>query len=181
MLLLWCKKYIDNVSSKTFHTPGLVIQPYACSSLYNCCQFFRRHLKERLYQILFSFDHSWCHFRILSIDLHKFLVHHFILTFTWAIYLCIYFICLSFEQKRGTRDQNLILFQNCFQAGVSKLNEAKQLVDELKRKAGEQSVLLAEKQSEADQALSHITESMQVRTRKIPINSLTIFAVDNST
>jgi len=48
------------------------------------------------------------------------------------------------------------------QAGVAKLNEAKQLVDELKRKAGEQSVLLAEKQSEADQALSHITESMQV-------------------
>lgn len=48
------------------------------------------------------------------------------------------------------------------QAGVAKLNEAKQLVDELKQKAGEQSILLAEKQSEADQALSHITESMQV-------------------
>ena len=49
-----------------------------------------------------------------------------------------------------------------FQAGVSKLNEAKQLVDELKRKAAEQSQLLAEKQSEADQALGQITESMQV-------------------
>ena len=56
----------------------------------------------------------------------------------------------------------------CFcQAGVSKLNEAKQLVDELKRKAGEQSLLLAEKQSEADQALSHITESMQVGDRRV--------------
>ena len=48
------------------------------------------------------------------------------------------------------------------QAGVAKLTEAKQLVDELKRKAAEQSQLLAQKQSEADQALSHITESMQV-------------------
>ena len=46
---------------------------------------------------------------------------------------------------------------------MSKLNEAKQLVDELKRKAAEQSQLLAEKQSEADQALGQITESMQVR------------------
>ena len=47
---------------------------------------------------------------------------------------------------------------------MSKLNEAKQLVDELKRKAAEQSQLLAEKQSEADQALGQITESMQVRS-----------------
>ncbi|XP_022324921.2 cytoplasmic dynein 2 heavy chain 1-like isoform X2 [Crassostrea virginica] len=51
--------------------------------------------------------------------------------------------------------------QHHLQAGVSKLNEAKQLVDELKRKAGEQSVLLAEKQAEADTALREITISMQ--------------------
>lgn len=45
---------------------------------------------------------------------------------------------------------------------MSKLNDAKQLVDELKRKAGEQSQLLAEKQTEADAALREITVSMQV-------------------
>lgn len=48
------------------------------------------------------------------------------------------------------------------QAGVSKLNEAKALVDELNRKAGEQSVLLKTKQDEADAALQMITVSMQV-------------------
>lgn len=47
------------------------------------------------------------------------------------------------------------------QAGVSKLNEAKALVDELNRKAAEQSVLLKTKQDEADGALQEITVSMQ--------------------
>lgn len=50
----------------------------------------------------------------------------------------------------------------CLQAGVSKLNEAKALVDELKRRAAEQSVLLKNKQQEADSALQEITTSMQV-------------------
>lgn len=49
------------------------------------------------------------------------------------------------------------------QAGVSKLNEAKALVDELKRRAAEQSALLKTKQQEADSALQEITTSMQVR------------------
>lgn len=48
------------------------------------------------------------------------------------------------------------------QAGVSKLNEAKALVDELKRRAAEQSALLKTKQQEADSALQEITSSMQV-------------------
>lgn len=48
------------------------------------------------------------------------------------------------------------------QAGVSKLNEAKTLVDELKGKAAEQSALLRTKQAEADAALQEITASMQV-------------------
>ena len=60
------------------------------------------------------------------------------------------------------KSPTLLNVQDYYQAGVSKLNEAKQLVDELKRKAAEQSQLLAEKQSEADQALGQITESMQV-------------------
>ena len=57
------------------------------------------------------------------------------------------------------------------QAGVSKLNEAKQLVDELKRKANDQSILLAEKQSEADSALKEITTAMQVQYAKTPLPS----------
>ncbi|XP_041438616.1 cytoplasmic dynein 2 heavy chain 1 isoform X2 [Xenopus laevis] len=51
--------------------------------------------------------------------------------------------------------------QSHLQAGVSKLNEAKSLVDELKGKAGEQSLLLKTKQTEADSALQEITTSMQ--------------------
>ncbi|OXB57863.1 hypothetical protein ASZ78_016437 [Callipepla squamata] len=46
-------------------------------------------------------------------------------------------------------------------SGVSKLNEAKALVDELNKKAGEQSILLKTKQDEADAALQEITVSMQ--------------------
>lgn len=45
---------------------------------------------------------------------------------------------------------------------MSKLDDAKVIVDELKRKAAEQSVILAEKQTEADAALVEITTSMQV-------------------
>ena len=47
---------------------------------------------------------------------------------------------------------------------MSKLTDAKALVDDLKQKAGEQSRQLAEKQEEADAALREITASMQVRT-----------------
>ncbi|CAL1541204.1 unnamed protein product [Lymnaea stagnalis] len=60
------------------------------------------------------------------------------------------------KKKRSITDK-----QHHLQAGVSKLNDAKVLVDELKRKAGEQSVQLAEKQAEADSALKEITASMQ--------------------
>ncbi|KAK2099397.1 Cytoplasmic dynein 2 heavy chain 1 [Saguinus oedipus] len=60
--------------------------------------------------------------------------------------------------KRQSHLQGLIYY---VYAGVSKLNEAKALVDELNRKAGEQSVLLKTKQDEADAALQMITVSMQ--------------------
>lgn len=53
------------------------------------------------------------------------------------------------------------MFKN--QAGVSKLNEARSLVDKLNSEAMEQSALLAEKQAEADEALRLITTSMTVR------------------
>lgn len=55
-----------------------------------------------------------------------------------------------------------MILLSCFQAGVSKLNEAKALVDELKRRAADQSALLKTKQQEADSALQEITTSMQV-------------------
>ncbi|KAF1521633.1 Cytoplasmic dynein 2 heavy chain 1, partial [Eudyptes sclateri] len=61
----------------------------------------------------------------------------------------------------NSKRRELIKRQNHLQAGVSKLNEAKALVDELNRKAGEQSILLKMKQDEADAALQEITVSMQ--------------------
>ncbi|XP_028975291.2 cytoplasmic dynein 2 heavy chain 1 isoform X3 [Esox lucius] len=59
------------------------------------------------------------------------------------------------------KQSQLTLRQQHLQAGVSKLNEAKALVDELKRRAAEQSILLRTKQQEADSALLEITTSMQ--------------------
>ncbi|XP_023209639.1 cytoplasmic dynein 2 heavy chain 1-like, partial [Centruroides sculpturatus] len=53
------------------------------------------------------------------------------------------------------------------EAGVSKLNEARLLVDNLKSKAAEQSKLLAEKQAEADDALKQITSSMSAGVSKL--------------
>lgn len=56
--------------------------------------------------------------------------------------------------------------QTRLRAGVSKLNEATALVDELKQKAAKQRALLAEKQNEADAALQEITTSMQSATEQ---------------
>ena len=56
--------------------------------------------------------------------------------------------------------------QTRLRTGVSKLNEATALVDELKQKAAKQRALLAEKQSEADEALQEITVSMQSATEQ---------------
>ncbi|XP_054598719.1 cytoplasmic dynein 2 heavy chain 1 isoform X1 [Nothobranchius furzeri] len=70
-------------------------------------------------------------------------------------FLHVYAALLSRKQNQlTTRQQHL-------QAGVSKLNEAKALVDDLKRRAAEQSALLKTKQQEADAALQEITTSMQ--------------------
>ena len=46
---------------------------------------------------------------------------------------------------------------------MSKLDDAKMIVDELKQRAGEKSVMLKEKHTEADAALVEITQSMQVK------------------
>uniref|UniRef100_A0A4W6F7X0 Cytoplasmic dynein 2 heavy chain 1 n=1 Tax=Lates calcarifer TaxID=8187 RepID=A0A4W6F7X0_LATCA len=73
----------------------------------------------------------------------------------YMAFLHVYAALFSRKQSQlTTRQQHL-------QAGVSKLNEAKALVDELKRRAAEQSALLKTKQQEADSALQEITTSMQ--------------------
>ncbi|KAG2456324.1 DYHC2 protein, partial [Polypterus senegalus] len=61
----------------------------------------------------------------------------------------------------SSKKTELIKRQSHLQAGISKLNEAKALVDELKQKAAEQSTLLKTKQAEADAALQETTVSMQ--------------------
>uniref|UniRef100_A0A8B9L0C8 Cytoplasmic dynein 2 heavy chain 1 n=1 Tax=Astyanax mexicanus TaxID=7994 RepID=A0A8B9L0C8_ASTMX len=66
-----------------------------------------------------------------------------------------------YQSIYSTKQKELTQRQQHLQAGVAKLNEAKSLVDELKRRAAEQSVLLKTKQAEADDALQEITLSMQ--------------------
>ena len=95
------------------------------------------------------------------------------------IFLCSEASCLHTQSKTGPFIYTVLLhvkrmihaviksilfeFFICFpQAGVGKLNEAKELVDNLKKKAGEQSKILADKQAEADESLSEITETMKV-------------------
>ncbi len=56
--------------------------------------------------------------------------------------------------------------QSHLKAGVSKLNEATSLVDQLKTKAARQQALLADKQAQADSALHEITASMQSATEQ---------------
>lgn len=50
------------------------------------------------------------------------------------------------------------------QAGVLKLKEAREVVDSLKKKAAQQSQVLAEKQREADESMAAITSTIQVST-----------------
>ncbi|XP_008299945.1 cytoplasmic dynein 2 heavy chain 1 [Stegastes partitus] len=73
----------------------------------------------------------------------------------YMAFLHVYTAIYSRKQNQLTRRQQHL------QAGVSKLNEAKALVDDLKRRAAEQSALLKTKQQEADSALQEITTSMQ--------------------
>ncbi|KAK3801155.1 hypothetical protein RRG08_006872 [Elysia crispata] len=73
-----------------------------------------------------------------------------------------YVVFLNTYQSVYQKKKNSITEkQHHLQAGVSKLTDAKVLVDELKRKAADQSVLLAQKQEEADSALKEITVAMQ--------------------
>ncbi|KAG1684369.1 Cytoplasmic dynein 2 heavy chain 1 [Nymphon striatum] len=71
-------------------------------------------------------------------------------------FLCTY-ISIYCQKKDGIENRRKHL-----QAGVSKLNEARNQVQKLKVDANEQSKLLAEKQAEADAALKQITLGMEV-------------------
>ncbi len=62
-----------------------------------------------------------------------------------------------FNKKRG----KVIERQKHLKNGVAKLNDAKTVVNELEKKAKVQREKLAQKQSEADNALNQITRSMQ--------------------
>lgn len=64
-------------------------------------------------------------------------------------------VYLSKQQTVGKRQQHL-------KSGVSKLSEARKLVDDLKRNAEVKQKELAVKQREADEALKQITKSMAV-------------------
>ncbi|XP_038123892.1 cytoplasmic dynein 2 heavy chain 1 [Cyprinodon tularosa] len=66
-----------------------------------------------------------------------------------------------YRTLHGQKQNQLTRRRQHLQAGVSKLNEAKALVDDLKRRAAAQSALLKTKQQEADAALQEITSSMQ--------------------
>ena len=72
----------------------------------------------------------------------------------------------TYQSVYQTRKEAIKKRQSHLQAGVSKLNEATSLVDELKSKAAKQRALLAEKQTEADNALQEITTSMQKATEQ---------------
>ena len=65
-------------------------------------------------------------------------------------------VYLTKHKLVGTRQQHL-------KSGVSKLSEARKVVDELKKNAEIKQKELAVKQHEADEALKQITKSMAVR------------------
>ena len=52
---------------------------------------------------------------------------------------------------------------------MSKLKEAREVVDTLKKKAADQSLILAEKQKEADESMTEISNTIQVALDEIII------------
>ena len=55
------------------------------------------------------------------------------------------------------------------QAGVSKLREAREVVDTLKKKAADQSLILADKQKEADESMTEISNTIQVQCHSFTV------------
>nr|WAW84826.1 cytoplasmic dynein 2 heavy chain 1 [Halisarca dujardinii] len=67
----------------------------------------------------------------------------------------------SYQAIYTEKKEDILKKQQHLQAGVGKLDEAKTLVDTLKGQAVEQGRVLAQKQAEADEALTMITKAMQ--------------------
>jgi len=68
----------------------------------------------------------------------------------------------TYQQVYLTKQQTVSKRQQHLKSGVSKLSEARKLVDDLKRNAEVKQKELAIKQHEADEALKQITKSMAV-------------------
>ncbi|CAF4159427.1 unnamed protein product, partial [Rotaria magnacalcarata] len=68
----------------------------------------------------------------------------------------------TYQQVYLTKQHAVSTRQQHLKSGVSKLSEARKVVDELKRNAEIKQKELAVKQHEADEALKQITKSMAV-------------------
>lgn len=68
----------------------------------------------------------------------------------------------NITQKHNFFSLLLSLLLLLFQAGISKLTEARESVSNMQKKAAKKSKLLAEKQTDADMALKAISQSMTV-------------------
>ena len=69
----------------------------------------------------------------------------------------------TYREVYLTKQHAIIKRQKHLKSGVSKLNDARKVVDDLKRNAEVKQKALAVKQHEADEALKQITKSMAVR------------------
>jgi dynein heavy chain 2, cytosolic len=73
----------------------------------------------------------------------------------------------TYKQVYRTKQTAIVQRQQHLKSGVSKLSDARQVVDNLKRNAEGKQRELAVKQREADDALKQITKSMTVRARRL--------------
>jgi dynein heavy chain 2 len=73
----------------------------------------------------------------------------------------------SYRQVYLSKQHAIVKRQQHLKSGVSKLNDARKVVDDLKRNAEVKQRELAVKQHEADEALKQITKSMAVSDRFI--------------
>ena len=71
-------------------------------------------------------------------------------------------LCTTYRQSYKDNREQLESQMARFSAGLTKLDEARQLVNKLKMNAAEQERQLREKQAEADKALSEISTAMEV-------------------
>ena len=83
-------------------------------------------------------------------------------------------LCTTFKDLYKCKRDQLESQISRFSAGLSSLEEARQLVNKLKMNAAEQERQLREKQAEADKALSEISAAMEVYYEVFYLESLTM-------